>query len=300
MDPNAKDFYAKIPDRNPNLKIPFAPQKYFLVEVDYHNTGFRIIDGYKNIQSMQKAVKKGIKSQFDIMCVQQNTTLCIPKSRNFDKEAMAKKCEKIANLPREKFMKNSEEFDKYQKEKEENREGVMSKEEWEELTKTEPEPEIEPEIETDECYELPMNVSTESEYKHAVLSFVEDESNGEHAFVIYGLHKTEERARDHMQDTISKRILYSDLYIAKVGSFIYPEDSFKIKGTNTSFDIVYRHKTLNEVRKSLFQDDEVYELKEQVKIFHEAKEDRLRKKQLEELKKEEIVDEESQNLSIPD
>ena len=77
-----------------------------------------------------------------------------------------------------------------------------------------------------------------------------------------------------MQDTVSKRIRYSDLYIVEVGKFIYPEDSFTIKGTDLDMDILYRHQTLNEVRKGLMDDEDVHVLRDSVAEFQAMKEEK--------------------------
>ena len=73
-----------------------------------------------------------------------------------------------------------------------------------------------------------------------------------------------------MQDTVSKRVRYSDLFIVEVGKFVYPVDSFHIKGTNLDMDILYRHQTLNELRKGLMENDDIHVLRENVKDFKEG------------------------------
>ena len=267
---NDQEFYKEIPMRNPNVRIPFAVQKFFAVEIDYGNCGFRILDGFKTAEALEESVSKS--SAFDVLCVAHNTVTAIPSSRDFDPKAMVEKCKRLSKIPEEEHKKKEEEFNKYKQEKEKDSRDVIPKEEWEEIKKGSDKKREKRPILSDK---LPPPPSFSSKNKYAVVSFVEDPDEAkEHGFVIYGLHTSEERARDHMQDTVSKRIRYSDLYIVEVGKFIYPEDSFTIKGTDLDMDILYRHQTLNEVRKGLMDDEDVHVLRDSVSEFQAMKEEK--------------------------
>ena len=275
MDDN-KDFYKEVPARNPNVKIPFAIQKFFAVEVDYHNCGFRVLDAFNSVEDLEKKFK-GYQSPFDVMCVQHNSVTAIPSSKVFDMDRMAQKCKDMIGIPEKEFKRKSEEFEKYKEEKEKDRRGTISREEWEEIKRGRVKKNIQekPKANTESSLQGPPESRHRSKYKYAVVSFIQDPTGeGEHAFVLYGLHTQEERAKDHMHDTVGKRIRYSDLFIVDVGSFVYPSDSFEVEGTNLDMDIMYRHQTLNEVRKGLMEDENVHVLRDTVGEFQKMKEEK--------------------------
>ena len=105
MMENDQEFYKEIPMRNPNVRIPFAVQKFFAVEIDYVNCGFRILEGFKTAEALEESVSKS--SAFDVLCVAHNTVTAIPSSRDFDPKAMVEKCKRLSKVPEEEHKKKS-------------------------------------------------------------------------------------------------------------------------------------------------------------------------------------------------